>query len=71
MNNEIRRQIDERLKEKGMSRADLARAVQRTPQTISRALNDSGKGAGAVPDLWRDILDALDLELSAQPKGKG
>lgn len=58
-----------------MTRADLARATHRSPQTISRALNNTGEGAGSVPALWSDILDALDLRLTveagAAPKTEG
>lgn len=70
MNDEIRKQVDERLKEKGLTRADLARATNRTPQEITRALNGGKGGAGKVPDLWQAILDALDLRLTVEP-GKG
>ncbi|WP_293909692.1 helix-turn-helix domain-containing protein [Deinococcus sp.] len=67
MNAEIRAAVDARLKEKGMSRADLARAIEAQPNNITRALNDTGGRGGSVPKLWADILDALDLELIAQP----
>ena len=70
MNDEIRLQVDARLKEKGMTRADLARATERSPQTISRALNGTGEGAGTVPALWAAILEALDLRLTVEP-GQG
>lgn len=79
MNEEIRAKVDARLKEIGMTRADLARATDRSPQTISRALNGTGEGAGTVPALWAAILEALDLRLTVEPgqaagtgeKGKG
>lgn len=70
MNGRVREGIDTRLKEKGMTRADLARAIGRTPQTITRALN-GGEGGGSVPPLWAAMLEALDLELSAAPKDGG
>lgn len=50
-----------------MSRADLARAIGKTPQEITRALNGS-KNGGSVPPLWEAILTALDLDLTAQPR---
>ena len=76
MNDEIRAQVQARLEQKHMTRADLARATGRSPQTISRALNGTGEGAGTVPALWASILEALDLRLvveaGAAPKtGEG
>ncbi len=68
MNDEIRAQVQARLDQKHMTRADLARTVGRTPQEISRALNGSAKGAGSVPPLWASILEALDLDLTVSPK---
>ena len=65
MNDEVRRKIAARLNQKDMSRADLARAINRTPQEISRALNGGPRG-GSVPPIWKDILSALDLELTAR-----
>lgn len=50
-----------------MSRADLARATGKTPQAITRALN-GGKDSGSPPPVWAAILDALDLQLTAQPR---
>jgi len=50
-----------------MSRADLARTLSKTPQEISRALNGGARG-GSIPPLWAAILEALDLELTAQSK---
>ena len=69
MNEEIREKVDARLHEKHMTRADLARAVGKTPQEISRALNGR-KDGGSVPSLWQAILDALDLRLTVEA-GKG
>ena len=54
-----------------MSRADLARATDRSPQTISRALNGTGEGAGTVPTLWAASLEALDLRLTVAPGQEG
>lgn len=68
MNDEIRAQVQARLEQKHMTRADLARATGRSPQTISRALNGTGEGAGTVPALWAAILEALDLDLTVSPK---
>ena len=68
MNPDIRAAVDARLKEKGMSRADLARAVGAQPNNVTRALNDTGGRGGSIPKLWADILTALDLELTARPR---
>lgn len=67
MNDELRAIVEARLKEKGMSRADLARATNKLPQAISRALN-GGKDSGSPPPVWAAILEALDLELTAQSR---
>ncbi|WP_156952815.1 helix-turn-helix domain-containing protein [Deinococcus frigens] len=64
MNEEIRAAVDARLTEKHMSRADLARAVGKTPQAITRALNGGKDGGGQVPGIWAAILEALDLRLT-------
>lgn len=66
MNDEIRAAVQARLDQKHMTRADLARATNRSPQTISRALNNTGEGAGTIPALWADILEALDLRLTVE-----
>ena len=67
MNDQVRALIDARMREKGMSRADLARAIHKTPQTVTRALNGN-EGGGTVPPLWAAMLDALDLEPTVQPR---
>lgn len=71
MNEEIRAKVDARLKEKGMSRADLARAVEAHPNAITRALNNTGGKGGSVPPLWAAILEALDLRLTVEPGQTG
>jgi transcriptional regulator with XRE-family HTH domain len=65
MNDEIRAAVDARLQQKGMSRADLARATGKTPQAISRALG-GGKDSGSPPLIWAAILEALDLRLTVE-----
>ena len=70
MNDDVRAEVNARLKAKGMSRADLARTLSKTPQEISRALNGGARG-GSIPPLWAAILEALDLELTAQPRQVG
>ncbi|MVN85160.1 hypothetical protein GO986_00035 [Deinococcus sp. HMF7620] len=66
MNDEIRAKVDARLREKGLSRADLARATGKTPQAITRALNTGKDGGGQVPGIWAAILEALDLRLTVE-----
>lgn len=65
MNAEVRKRIDARLQEKGMTRADLARSIGKTPQTVTRALNGN-EGGGSVPPLWAAMFAALDLKLTAE-----
>lgn len=67
MTDEIRQAVNERLAQQGMSRADLARAMNRTPQEITRALN-GGKRGGEVPKLWQDLLDVLGFEIVVREK---
>lgn len=69
MNEEIRAAVNARLNEKHMTRADLARAVGKHPNAITRALNGLPDG-GKVPPLWAAILEALDLRLTVEP-GQG
>lgn len=66
MNDEIRAKVDASLKQKGLSRADLARATGKTPQAITRALN-GGKDSGSPPPVWAAILEALNLRLTVEP----
>ena len=67
MNDEIRATVSARLAAKHMSRADLARAIKKTPQEITRALNGGRDGGGKIPTIWIAIFDALDLHLMATP----
>lgn len=72
MNENIRAKVDARLRERHLSRADLARVVGKTPQAITRALNGTQDG-GTVPPLWAAMLEALDLRLTVEagPAGEG
>lgn len=70
MNDEIRAAVIARLEAKHMTRSDLARAVGKTPQAITRALNSGKDGGGQVPGIWAAILEALDLNLTALPSGE-
>ena len=68
MNNEIRAKVNARLKAKGMTRADLARATAIHPNAITRALNNTSTRGGNVPLVWQSILAALDLLLPVEVK---
>ena len=65
MNDEIRAAVKARLKEKGLTQADLARATGKHPNAISRTLNGH-KDGGKVPEIWAAILEALDLRLTVE-----
>jgi len=67
MNETVRKVVSGSLAQHGMSRADLARKMGKTPQEITRALN-GGKNGGSVPPIWQNILETLDLELTAVPR---
>lgn len=69
MNDEVRALVNARLLEKRMSRADLARATGIHPNAVTRALNNTGGRGGNIPPVWAAILEALELELTARPKG--
>ena len=70
MNPKIRAAVSARLQDKALSRADLARLIDRTPQEVTRALNGGPRG-GSVPPIWQAMLDALGLELTVRPRGEG
>lgn len=62
----IRAQLLERMAEKGARQADLARQLGVSPQALSQILKgDRGK----LPSSLVAVLDALDVELTVQPKG--
>ena len=67
MNDSIRAVARARLAEKGMTYVDLARVTGTTPPTITRAFEETSN-RGGISQLWSDILDTLDLELTAQTR---
>ena len=67
MNDDIRAAVSARLTAKRMSRADLARAISKTPQEITRALNGGRDGGGKIPTIWIAIFNALALQLVVTP----
>lgn len=68
MNENIRRRVRVALAERDMNQRDLAERVGMKPQYVSDLL--TGR-VGKIPSTWARILDALDLELVAVPKGQG
>ena len=70
MNDEIRAAVSARLAEKHMSRSELARSIGKHPNSVTRALNGL-KDGGQIPPIWQDILNALNLELTARPRENG
>ena len=67
MNAQIRRAIRVRLAERDLKQRDLADLLGMKPQYVSRLMTGD---VGKVPDAWQKVLDALDLELVAIPKGE-
>ena len=53
-----------------MSRSELARSIGKHPNSVTRALNGL-KDGGQIPPIWQDILNALNLELTARPRENG
>lgn len=67
MNDSIRRRVRVSLAERDMNQKDLAEKVGMKPQYISDLL--TGR-VGQIPSTWTRVLEALDLELVAVPKGE-
>ncbi|WP_231724438.1 helix-turn-helix domain-containing protein [Deinococcus actinosclerus] len=67
MNDRVREAVKNRLKEKGISQGQLATLLEVERPSITRLLSGT---SGKVPQLWQEVLDALDLELVAIPKGQ-
>lgn len=66
MNQQIRQAIKNRLKQQGLTQETLGNLTGMSQPNVARAL--AGR-SGSVPDTWKRILEALDLELVAVPKG--
>jgi transcriptional regulator with XRE-family HTH domain len=63
----IRRAIESAMREKGLTQAELARRLGKTPQSVAPIL----KGRrGKQPESLLEVLDALGLELKVVPKGR-
>lgn len=67
----VRAKVNAILKERGMTRADLARAAKMHPNSVTRALNNTGNRGGNLPLVWVLIFDALNLRLTVEPVKQG
>lgn len=65
MNETVRQAVKNKLESRGLSQADLAKAVGMERPNVTRML--AGR-SGQIPDNWQKILDFLDLELVAREK---
>ena len=61
--------VDEALKTRGKTRAELARDLGISRQQVTRTLNNTAL-INPRSEHWSAILDALDLELVVRPKGQ-
>ena len=61
---EIRRALKEYLELSGTTQRELAKAVDKLPQTINKAVTGN---SGKLPDLWEDILYAMGMKLIMVP----
>lgn len=66
MNSEIREAVTQRMKERGITRYQMAQDLGMEPPNVSRLLNGR---SGKVPESWQAILDYLGLELCVREKG--
>ncbi|WP_291431839.1 helix-turn-helix transcriptional regulator [Deinococcus sp.] len=64
MTDEIRHLIRERIRQTGLSQADIARQMGLAPQELSRALRERGK----IPPIWETILNHFHLQLTVEPQ---
>lgn len=67
MTNSIREMVRESMNQQGISTYRLAQLTEIEQPNVTRLLKGR---SGKIPDSWQKILDALDLELVAQPKAK-
>ena len=66
VNKQVQEAIRQRMRERGLSQEALGEAVGMSQPNIARIL--SGR-SGKVPQSVQEILEVLDLELVAVPKG--
>ena len=65
MNELVREKVKQAMAARGMSQSELSRVLDIPRPNINRAL--VGR-SGEVPKLWQNILETLDLELTAVPR---
>jgi len=68
MNEAVQNAVREAMKRKGLTRQKMAEDLEIAPTNLSNILN--GKTSD-MPKRWREILDYLGLELTAQPTEEG
>lgn len=68
MNEQVRQAVKQRMKAQKMTQAELGEIVGMAQPHVARLLTGT---VGAVPESWQKVLDALGLELVAQPKKDG
>lgn len=64
----LREQIEKARQERGLTHAGLAEKLRVKPPSVTVIVT---RQSGKIPQSLLDVLDALDLELTAQPKGTG
>lgn len=67
MNGAIRAKVRKRISEQGKTQTAIAQEIGVQRQYLGRMLNEQ---VGDVPPSWDRLLNALDLELVVQPKGR-
>lgn len=68
MNEQVRQAVRERMKQQSVTHEKLAELTSIQRPNVTRLLTGQ---SGAIPENWQKVLDALGLELVAQPKREG
>ncbi|GAA4022864.1 hypothetical protein GCM10022631_41770 [Deinococcus rubellus] len=68
MNEQVRQAVRERMKQQAITHEKLAELTSIQRPNVTRLLTGQ---SGAIPENWQKVLDALGLELVAQPKQEG
>jgi ribosome-binding protein aMBF1 (putative translation factor) len=64
---DLREKVRQAILASGISQTAMATQLGVKPENLSRMLNGR---SGGISKLWRELLDALDLELTVQRKRK-
>jgi predicted transcriptional regulator len=68
---DIRRAIKIELLRRGIQHQEAAERIGVSATHLSRMLSEAGKArSGDLPESWKNILNLLDLELTAVPKSE-